>query len=292
MRRDTTAGSGAAVVRRRAARFVGDGDLGGALHAGPAGGMLRMVNVPNDVRRSDGKGAVVATATVTGAAARRERNRREMREAILGAARRIVNEQGAEALTMRAIGQAIGYSAPALYEYFPAKEDLYGCLYFEGSGGLAGRMRETLAGLPAGASALERIFALGHAYRAFAHEQPDLFRLVLGQARPEFSEGFTPPAADQQAEEEEPEGTDAFALLVGVAQDGIERGEFAAMPPVAIAIAAWTMVHGFVILELNGHLSTDGAPSLEAMAAAKAMPTTDELFATTLRLCAEGMVRR
>ena len=232
----------------------------------------------------------MARTLTAGAAARRERNRQEMREAILGAARHIVSEHGVDALTMRAIAQEIGYSAPALYEYFPSKEDLYGCLYFEGSGGFAQRMRVTLAALPPKASALQRIEALGHAYRAYAHEQPDLFRLVLGEPAPEFTPGFSPPAPGQA---EDADQKDAFALLTEVAREGIERGEFVPMPPVTIAMAAWTAVHGFVMLELTGHL-TGHVPPARAVhqAATPEPPSLDDLFAASLQLLATGILRR
>src|SRR5688572_29535672 len=99
------------------------------------------------------------------AASRRDRNRQERREEIMAAARRIVSEQGIDALTMRAVAQNLGYAAPSLYEYFPSKEDLLGCLYFAGAGGFSQHLGETLAAMPAAASALERLFASGHAYR-------------------------------------------------------------------------------------------------------------------------------
>ena len=228
--------------------------------------------------------------TVTaGAAARRERNRREMREAILGAARRLVSEQGVDALTMRAVAQEIGYSAPALYEYFPSKEDLYGCLYFQGSGGFAQRMRDTLADLPPAASALQRIEALGHAYRAYAHEQPDLFRLVLGEPAPEFTPGFSPPVPGHAEGADE---KDAFTLLTEVAREGIERGEFVPMPPVTVAMAAWTAVHGFVMLELTGHLTAETPPGQALKEASSGGPALDDFFAASLRLLATGILRR
>ena len=124
----------------------------------------------------------MAQATMTGAAARRERGRREMREQILDAARRIVREEGIESLSMRAVARAIGYSPAALYEYFPAKEDVIDALYFEGAEGLDGRMRDAMAALPPEASATATFTYLGRAYRAYAHDQPELYRLVLGTA--------------------------------------------------------------------------------------------------------------
>lgn len=234
----------------------------------------------------------MANSATAGAAARRARNRQEMRAVILDAARSIVAERGAEALTMRAIGQTIGYSAAALYEYFPAKEDLFGCLYFEGSGGLSGRMRKTLEGMPERVSAGDRLFALGHAYRGFAHEQPDLFRMVFDRPAPAFTPGFDPRPTGGPGKEEIEPGDDAFGLLIEVVRDGIVRGELEAVPPLPLALAAWAAVHGFVMLELNGHLTHDGPPSMRAAAAAGDVPTPDDLFATTLRLCFGGVLRR
>ncbi len=225
-----------------------------------------------------------------GAVTRRQQNRREMRELIVGAAERIASEQGIEALTMRAVGQAIGYSAAALYEYFPAKEDLYAALYFDGRDGLAQQMRQTLAGVPPGATARDRMLALGHAYRAFARRQPQLFRLAFGEAM--AADGTNDAAGGDPADCDDPfDGMDAFALLVDVAAEGIERGEFVRMPPPVLAVAAWTAIHGFVILELNGHIGHHGPPSLRAGAAAAALPSPDELFDAVARLFVDNVSR-
>jgi AcrR family transcriptional regulator len=238
-------------------------------------------------RRSGGRAeAAVATAVLTGAAARRERGRREMREAILAATQRLVAEQGLDALTMRAVAREIGYSVAALYEYFPAKEDILACLFFEGTEGLTGRMRSALAALPAAAPAREKIAALGRAYRAYAHEQRELFRLVFAQEVPRQG---PPPGKEDSG---------GFDLLVGVAREGIERGEFAPVPPPVLAMAAWAKVHGFVMLEFAGHLSPGALPLLglapkgDDPATDAAAPSLDELFEEMLRLAMEGLLRR
>ncbi len=56
--------------------------------------------------------------TAAGAKGRRARYGEEMRQDILQAAREIIAEEGAGALSIRGIARRIGYSAPALYEYF------------------------------------------------------------------------------------------------------------------------------------------------------------------------------
>lgn len=124
--------------------------------------------------------APAAAAPLSGAALRREQARREMRAAILDEARRLLTEEGASALSMRAIARALGYSPAALYEYFPAKEDIYKALYFQGTGGLGSRMVAARDRVPPDSSVRTALFEMGRAYRAYAHEQPELFRLVFG----------------------------------------------------------------------------------------------------------------
>src|SRR4051812_28592292 len=56
---------------------------------------------------------------------RRETNRRFRRDAVLAAAQRVFAEAGLEGATVRAIAQAAGYTAGAVYSYYPTKEAIY-----------------------------------------------------------------------------------------------------------------------------------------------------------------------
>jgi len=60
---------------------------------------------------------------------RRERNRAEMRTAIVEVAREIMREQGIAALNLNEIARRVGITPPALYTYFPGKMALYDALY-------------------------------------------------------------------------------------------------------------------------------------------------------------------
>ena len=199
-----------------------------------------------------------------------------MRDAILSAARQLVTTDGVDALNMRAVARQIGYSVAALYEYFPAKEDILTCLYFEGAEGLRGRMQHALDALPAEATARQQLAALGHAYRAYAHDQVELFRITFGR-----------PAIHAKRPTEMADADNAFDILVGVTRRGVERGEFAPLSPLVLAIAAWTCVHGFVMLELDGHLVREECPPTDL-----APPSIDDVFAATLHLAMNGMLRR
>lgn len=54
---------------------------------------------------------------------------RRTREALLGAARTLVEEQGFEAMTLAAVAELAGVSHRALYLHFPSRADLLSALY-------------------------------------------------------------------------------------------------------------------------------------------------------------------
>jgi AcrR family transcriptional regulator len=109
---------------------------------------------------------------------RRDRVRAETTEEIKRTARRILVEQGPEAVTLRAIAREMGVTAPALYRYFDSHEelirrvvgDIFGELADEihaaidsageASGGMAGKMAAACRGFRQWALAHKAEFAL------------------------------------------------------------------------------------------------------------------------------------
>src|SRR5207245_9654426 len=70
---------------------------------------------------------------------RRQRNREEMRAAILDAARAVMREEGVAALNLQEVARRVGVRAPSLYEYFPGKAAIYDALFRMGVRLSAGR---------------------------------------------------------------------------------------------------------------------------------------------------------
>lgn len=58
-------------------------------------------------------------------ARRRETNRKFRQDALLSAAKQVFAAQGLEGATIRAIAQEAGYTAGAVYSYYPTKEAIY-----------------------------------------------------------------------------------------------------------------------------------------------------------------------
>jgi AcrR family transcriptional regulator len=204
-----------------------------------------------------------------GAEQRRARQRAVTREEILEAARELVNRHGAEGLTMRAVAQAVGYSPAALYEYFDSKSALLEALYFRGAEGLDGRTRQILAAAGPRATLLERMGLAARAYRGYALEHPELYRLIFTHPSPQFGTLPTGHGHDDSS----------FSALVGLVREASEREEIAGADPLQLAAALWAFVHGFVMLELTGRLPAE-------------LAAADALFEFGLNLLAVGLLPR
>src|SRR3712207_8244951 len=61
---------------------------------------------------------------VLGIKERRQRQRQQLRDGILAAAREVARAEGWPAVTIRRIAARIEYSPPVIYEYFDSNEDL------------------------------------------------------------------------------------------------------------------------------------------------------------------------
>ena len=187
-------------------------------------------------------------------AAPRARRKEDARARILAEARRIVLEQGFEALTMRRIADAAGYSAGALYLHFENRDAIARELGESG-------MRGLLSGLAAAAAAtpepLERLNALALAYVAFARSEPDTYRLIFMEA------GFAASALGGKDEA----GAAAFALLSGAFTELAAAGRLRpGSDPGMACLTFWTLLHGTVSLKLT--CSAFLSPSEEELLAA------------------------
>ncbi len=179
----------------------------------------------------------------------RQRRHARTRQAILDAARRIVAQEGAEALSMREIARRIDYSPAGLYEYFDGKEDIIGAICVEGSQ----RLADHLSSVPEALPPAERVAALGRAYLDFARDNAEHYRLM-------FNAPQTP------TREEAPPYGGPYDILRHAVRDGIEAGAFPARPGFGteeMAFAAWSLVHGIASLR-----ATRAGAAAEAMDAA------------------------
>ncbi|MGW2744726.1 TetR/AcrR family transcriptional regulator [Streptomyces sp. NPDC001450] len=146
---------------------------------------------------------------------------------IATAARALLEESGAAALTMRSLADRLGIKAPSLYKHFPDKH----AVEVELTAQLLTESAEALEATEAQApGSLE---ALAEAYRAYALAHPHLYCLATEQPLPrtELPEGL--------------EDRAALPLLRACAGD------------LDLARAVWAFAHGMVILEIHGRFPAD-----------------------------------
>ncbi len=165
----------------------------------------------------------------------------DLRTAVLAAAEKILEQEGIEALTLRAVARAVGVSHTAPKNHFG---DLQGLLSELAAAGYR-RYGDVLAAAmnAAGDDPRARMRAMGRAYVGFARAHPGLFLLMfrgerLDMARPALRESIE--SARQ-------------ALRIATTSIGA-----AAIPPLLLAAratASWALVHGFAMLLLDGRLA-------------------------------------
>ena len=165
-------------------------------------------------------------------AERRQRNREEVRQAILAAARDVMREQGVAALSLREVARRVQMQAPSLYAYFPSKMALYDALFL-----MAVRLRAEYRDRDdAGREGFwDRLEGRFESYMRFAQENPELFQLAYERPVP----GFTPSAENLGETFQAPAGLEQ---MLG---DAVAAGEVVLDMPVAQARDLLIgMIHG------------------------------------------------
>ncbi len=111
---------------------------------------------------------------------RREREKRQVREEILAAARALFAEHGYEKVTMREIAKRIEYSPTAIYLHFADKQAVIHALCEADFL----KLRKQFGKIAAIADPIERLRETGRAYCTFALKHPNHYRLMFMESLP------------------------------------------------------------------------------------------------------------
>ena len=169
---------------------------------------------------------------------RRQRNREEMKNAILEAARQVMREEGVAALNLQEVARRVGVRAPSLYEYFPGKMAIYDALFRMGVRLLGERMNHSHESTD---PLWARAQAVLENYMTFAQEYPELYQLVQERPVP----GFIP------SEESMQESRGLLTMGDAIVEKGIERGSLALGLTVSEARDLFlAMMHGLTALHM------------------------------------------
>jgi AcrR family transcriptional regulator len=192
-------------------------------------------------------------AGAAGRSAHRERyHHGNLRHALIETARLLVEARGALDLSLREVAKQTEVSPASVYRHFTDKSALLAAVAAEGFAELNAAFDRALAArrtLPAG----DRLRAIGEAYVGFALEHPNLYRLMFASGRCDTA---ADPALEREAERafRSLEAATAGTLAPDVWPSAAAGRAAEAKAVAARAVAAWSLVHGYVLLRLAGRL--------------------------------------
>jgi AcrR family transcriptional regulator len=186
-----------------------------------------------------------------------------LRDALLEAAERVLERDGLSGLTLRAVAREAGVSHAAPAHHFG---DLTGMVSELAAIGFRQFNAAMAVASATGISPIEKAMARARAYVAYAQAHPGMYGLMFRAERLDMSRPSLCEAANA-----------SFAGLAGaVAANRQEQisGEALSLDQAAAIARAWSLVHGFTMLLLDGRLSdilrrlpegTDAETLLDAM---------------------------
>jgi AcrR family transcriptional regulator len=160
------------------------------------------------------------------------------RAALLQKARAMMEAEGIDNLTLHKLAAAFSIKAPSLYRHFSSKADLLRAVNLDTNKALVDSIRLAVAAAQPQTTA--RIRAMAAAYRAFALANPMTYGLMYSNLSAELRP--------------DPAQLEALALPLQALITPItgEADSLAALRGV------WALVHGFIMLELNGQFQRGG----------------------------------
>lgn len=162
---------------------------------------------------------------------RKERDRKEMREAILSAALKLFVQNGYDNVSIRKIAAEIEYSAATIYLYFEDKDEIFFELHNKGFAEFYARQL-SIQNLT---DAKARLIAHGAEYIKFAREFPEYYDIMFIAISP---------ARKIKKFENWELGSRTYDLLKLNISQCKETGMFRGYPADVVAFSLWSFVHG------------------------------------------------
>ncbi|MGQ0744870.1 MAG: TetR/AcrR family transcriptional regulator [Acidimicrobiales bacterium] len=186
-----------------------------------------------------------------------------LRREILAATEKLLLETGdAEAVSIRAISQAVGVSPPSIYLHFEDKSELIRAVCQGQFDQLEAQANVALVGVD---DALDELIIRGRTYIDFALAHPEQYRILMmgkqGLTLEDFQAGRLP-------------GSESLLAVVECIRVCMEQGRLTPADPMLVACSLWVSVHGITSLAIT----MPGFPlffPLETL--------IDQVFDTTLR---------
>lgn len=167
-------------------------------------------------------------------------------QTIIDSARRLLDEGGDKAVSMRKVAEQVGITAMAIYRHYPDHAALLNAVADQGFAELVQRIKA----LDLSGEAEERLRIISEAYLDFGLDNPRLFELMFLSRRPaarqfpkDFREGRSPTAN----------------LFAEVVRFGMESGAFREDDAWEITFEMGGFLQGLIMLHLGGRLDVSPA---------------------------------
>jgi AcrR family transcriptional regulator len=160
---------------------------------------------------------------------------------LVDSARAMLDEQGLDGLTLRAIARRAGVSHGAPLRHFPTLAALLSTVAADGFRELIAAVEAETDLLPGDATALDRLAASGRGYVKFAIASPGVFTIM-----------FRPERVDVTAPDYMAASRDSFHQLHAAVEAAQLEGFHPAIDSTRLASVMWTTMHGLADLWIRG----------------------------------------
>ncbi|RPH46515.1 MAG: TetR/AcrR family transcriptional regulator [Burkholderiales bacterium] len=167
----------------------------------------------------------------------------DLRQTLIDVSVDVIDREGLEALSLRALATRAGVSSGAPYHHFADRAALLSAIALEGFERLEQAMIDRRDAAPA--DPVSRLDAIGQAYVGFAVTNTGHFRVMFRDNSP----AARSPALSAASQK-------AYRLLYGVVEECQAVAAAPAGDPGPLVYAAWSLVHGLATLWVDGALPT------------------------------------
>ncbi|MDX7953785.1 TetR/AcrR family transcriptional regulator [Lichenihabitans sp. Uapishka_5] len=193
----------------------------------------------------------------------------DLRSALIAAAEQLVAEQAGKPFTLREVARVAGVSHNAPYNHFADRRALLAAIATRGFDDLTASLQRDLAVVDA-KDVAAGILATAKSYVAYAVAYPARYQLMFSAELAGCEDGALKAAGER-----------AFKVLQETIARGVSSSQLRRDPLGTHALTAWSLVHGFATLVLDGRVPIP--PGHEALAA-----LSDTIAATLIDGLADG----
>ncbi|MGU3293201.1 TetR/AcrR family transcriptional regulator [Williamsia sp. M5A3_1d] len=180
-------------------------------------------------------------------------------ERLVEAGVRLLADSGPSAIKARAVAAEAGMSSMVVYNYFGGVPELMNAIADRGFT----QLEAAFADLPTTGDPVADLFRMALATRAQAQGNPHLYDAMFGLS----TRATYRPAGEKdtrRAGRSDAFGR-AYVLVIDACRRLIEAERVRSAHPDVVAGALWSMVHGFISLELSDHFTNFDDPVAEVL---------------------------